>query len=338
MENLIKNPGLKHLAENIFLYLDYEDIINCQIVSESWNRFLENPMFWLKKWTRRGLSKENKIGWIKAIRLTKNIKIEHNIVSYMKKVMEKKICQDIPCYINAKAIKVVLKRRKSEEILGCIQLHAPESSDKEICGIILKAVAENNKKLVKILAPLVKDPNISNYIGTPIQFAVFEQNLEIIKILAPLTDNPNRTSDGNKYTPIYMAILHNNLEIIKILAPLVDNPNEPSPNGITPIWRAAAEGYTEIVKFLAPLSEFPNTPNPKGVTPIQIARNLGYQDIVQVLRPFEVKEEEKEETQRRKNNADKQLQDIKLLFGFFSMLFMFMLFTILFVFSLEKYF
>ena len=109
MENLIKNPGLKHLAENIFLYLDYEDIINCQIVSESWNGFLENPMFWLKKWTRRGLSKKNKIGWIKAIRLTKNIKIEHNIVSYMKKVMEKKICMDIPCYINAKAIKVVLK-------------------------------------------------------------------------------------------------------------------------------------------------------------------------------------------------------------------------------------
>ena len=82
MENLIKNPGLKHLAENIFLYLDYEDIINCQIVSESWNRFLENPMFWLKKWTRKGLSKKNKIDWIKAINLSReDIKIEHNIVS-----------------------------------------------------------------------------------------------------------------------------------------------------------------------------------------------------------------------------------------------------------------
>ena len=75
MENLIKNPGLKHLAENIFLYLDYEDIINCQIVSESWNGFLENPMFWLKKWTRRGLSKENKIGWIKQFDWQKTLKL-----------------------------------------------------------------------------------------------------------------------------------------------------------------------------------------------------------------------------------------------------------------------
>ena len=266
MESLIKNPGLKHLAENIFLYLDYEDIINCQIVSESWNGFLENPMFWLKKWTRKGLSKKNKIDWIKAINLSReDIKIEHNIVSYMKKIMEKKICQDIPCYINEKSVEKFLK---SEEILGSIQLLAPKNSDEGLCKNILLAVIWNSNKLVKILAPLVKDPNI------------------------------------------------------------------PSSNGITPIWLAAAKGYTEIVKNLAPLSEYPNTPNPEGVTPIQMARKLGYQDIVQVLRPFEVNEE----TQRRKNNADKQLQDIKLLFGFFSMLFMFMLFIILFVFSLEKYF
>ena len=185
MDGLIKKPGLKHLADNIFLYLDYEDIIICEVVDESWNRFLENPMFWLKKWTRKGLSKRNEIAWRKAIQLAgKNIEIEKNIVSYMKTVLKRKICMDIECYINEESIEKILKIRESEETLeifpndtalGSIQLLAHEISDQSLlCQKIHEAVIENNDKLVKILAPLLEDPNISNNYGcTPIQSAVF---------------------------------------------------------------------------------------------------------------------------------------------------------------------
>ena len=339
MEGFILNPGLKHLAENIFLYLDYEDIIICQLVNESWNGFLENPMFWLKKWTRRGLSKKNQIAWRKAIQLTgKNIEIEENIVLYMKTILKRKICMDIPCHIYEKSIEKFLKIRESKgtleifpleinnDTLGSIQLLAQENYDQiELCKKIHQAVIGNNNKLVKILTPLVEDPNVYNIGGcTPIQSAVFEENLEIIKILAPLTDNPNRTSTENrgvftKYNPIFIATGLDNLEIIKVLAPLVYDPNEPNSNGITPIWFAAGEGNKEIVKFLVPLSEFPNAPSTSpdalGLTPIQIANAFGYQDIVKLLRPFEGKIQ-------RKNNVRKQLQAFELFFGIFLILFL----------------
>ena len=80
MEKLINNPGLKHIAENIFLNLDYdEDIMSCQLINQFSKEILTTPMFWLKKWIRRGLSKDNQIAWKKAIQKTRNTRFENNI-------------------------------------------------------------------------------------------------------------------------------------------------------------------------------------------------------------------------------------------------------------------
>ena len=67
MEKII-NPGLQHLAESIFLNLNGEDLKACQLINRSANQILDNnPMFWIKKCTQKGLSKENKDDWIKAV-------------------------------------------------------------------------------------------------------------------------------------------------------------------------------------------------------------------------------------------------------------------------------
>ena len=71
MDKFINTPGLQHIAEHILLNLDHdEDIMNCQTVNQSCQKILTTPTFWLKKWIRKGLSKENQIAWKKAIQMT----------------------------------------------------------------------------------------------------------------------------------------------------------------------------------------------------------------------------------------------------------------------------
>ena len=48
MENIINNPGLQHLNENIFLNLNYEDLKKCQFINQSTKDIWKYPMFWIK--------------------------------------------------------------------------------------------------------------------------------------------------------------------------------------------------------------------------------------------------------------------------------------------------
>ena len=64
MEKIINNPGLQHLAENIFLNLNYEDLKSCELINQSTKLILENPMFWMKKFIQRKLPSENQKQWI----------------------------------------------------------------------------------------------------------------------------------------------------------------------------------------------------------------------------------------------------------------------------------
>ena len=79
MEKIINNSGLQHLAENIFLNLNYEALGECFNINSSCKAILENPLFWLKLFIRRGLSKENQKDWHRAIQLVKNTDLEKNI-------------------------------------------------------------------------------------------------------------------------------------------------------------------------------------------------------------------------------------------------------------------
>ena len=51
MEKILNNPGLVHLAENIFGNLADEDAEVCQDINQSSKQILENPMFWLRKFS-----------------------------------------------------------------------------------------------------------------------------------------------------------------------------------------------------------------------------------------------------------------------------------------------
>ena len=199
MEKIINNPGLQHLAENIFLNLNSADLKKCQLINQSASQILDNPLFWIKKLIQNGLSKENQEDWIEAIRLEMNSEKKKCIAAYLKmkwhlKKKNKNVFH-LPCYT-----KPVVQEDFRKKILN-------------ICGEWRPSTNENTE-IVKILAPLTDNPNVPDKNGdTPIHEAAFSGHAEIVKMLAPLTDNPNAP---NKYGETPIAITQN-AEIRRIL-------------------------------------------------------------------------------------------------------------------------
>ena len=266
MEKIIRNPGLQHLAEEVFWNLNVEDLKVCAQINQSCKQILQNPLFCLRKF--KNLSKENKEDWINDIQSVNNSDKGIAIISYLQLNYMDIALVDLPCYSNC-LLQNVFRNRICEIV------RQDKRSDEDI-------------ELVKILAPLTNTPNTPTGLHglTPIHGAAIIGHTEIVKILAPLTDNPN-ASDVVGKTPIYFAACHGHTEIVKILAPLIDNPNAPDVGGWTPIYLAALKGHTEIVKILAPLTENPNAPNKEGKTPLDMAESRGHNEIVQIFESFQ---------------------------------------------------
>ena len=141
MENIINNPGLQHLAENIFLNLNYEDLKKCKLINQSTKEILENPMFWIKKL----IPKENQKDWIKVIESEKNSEKETAIMSYLLWNLEKEDLVDLPCYTSPD-----VQDDFRKIIMECCEKWGLSDEDTEI---------------VKILAPLTENPNAPDRYG-----------------------------------------------------------------------------------------------------------------------------------------------------------------------------
>ena len=242
MNQIVNNPGLQHVIENVFLNLDFEGILSCQFINQSCHELLENPIFWLKKWRLRGLSKKNQEDWVKAIQMTRNTNFEKNVDLYIKKIIQYGHFVDVPCYINNNVL---------------------EKATRSNIGVAT-AFQQKDAGILQLLVPLNENwiDLIEGGDGwTPIHFAAFctyKEHIEVIKVLAPLMKNPNsKTQLGN--TPIMWAALGSpdlticqpwHAEVVKFLAPLTDNPNAPNKNQETPIDVAAKLGNNEIVRIL----------------------------------------------------------------------------------------
>ena len=97
MEKIVSNPGLQHLAENVFWNLNIEDLKICAQINQSCKQILENPMFWLRKFEY--LSKESQKEWVKIIQSVKNSDYEKIIISYLQWNLKKEVVvEDLPCF------------------------------------------------------------------------------------------------------------------------------------------------------------------------------------------------------------------------------------------------
>ena len=109
LENLVNIPGFQHLAENIFLSLNYDDLKSCQLLNRSSKRILDNPLFWLKKFVQRGVSRKNEMDWLTAIKLTRNTKLETNVLFYLRRCFKHQRLVDFPCFIDENVVSKSLK-------------------------------------------------------------------------------------------------------------------------------------------------------------------------------------------------------------------------------------
>ena len=160
MESIITNPGLQHLAEEIFWNLDVKNLKNCAQINQSCKQILQNPIFCLRKFEK--LSKKNQLDWIKVIQLVKNSDKGIAIICYLKWNLKKEIV-DPPCH-------------SSPAVQNDFRKKIWESCEKE-------KSSEENTEIVKILAPLTDNPNAPDDSGyTPIHEAALRGHTEIVKI------------------------------------------------------------------------------------------------------------------------------------------------------------
>ena len=164
MEKILNNPGLQHLAEKVFSNLEV-----CAMINQLSKQILENPIFWLKKFVSRGMSKKNETEWAKAIKSAKKYNKKKQILSYMKwHLMTPQEKVDFPF------------RPISNSVV-----------QKKFMKQIYEAVKDENTEIVRILAPLTKSNKASkNYEHDSINLAISKGHTEIIKILAPLINLP----------------------------------------------------------------------------------------------------------------------------------------------------
>ena len=216
-------------------------------------------MFWLKIWKfRRGLSRTNQAGWIQAIQMTRNTNLERNILAYIKRVITIGHFVDVPCYIDDEAIQnstgiFFFDVAFYERNLGILQLLSAQNFNEAEPGqmnspffIYLKVAArEGNVDVIKVLAPLIKNPNEFSF---PIDTAAIYGYLDIIKFLVPLKKYSISAPDFGRSTRIHLAIRYGHKDIVKFLAPL--SKDQKDLFGKTPIWIAHEIGREDIVKIL----------------------------------------------------------------------------------------
>ena len=229
MDQILNTQGFQHIVENIFLNLNYEDLLFSQLINNSCKKIIENPMFWLKKWRKRGLSKENEEDWANAIQITRNNpnNEEINALSYIKMVIKMGHFVDVPCYIitERKKLKKFMKKFPSAEF--SIQFRFRE------------AYYRRNTGMLQILAPLVKsildlgstDAMFCSYMYNVLYrlntftFAAYNGHTDVIKVLAPLSMKCQQSKMHYFSCAIILAVKSGHVEIIKFLAPLAENCN-----------------------------------------------------------------------------------------------------------------
>ena len=278
MDQILNNPGLQNITENIFLNLDDTDLQKCQCLNKSSQQILTNPMFWLKKW--KGLSKKSKKDWTKAIQITRNTHLEKNVLSYIKKAIKIGHIVDFPCYIDENVVEksniFTFETALTEKNLGILQI-----------SVLQTAFMERNLGMLQILIPMVHD-SIWEWIAIIlIGYAATNGFANVIKVLAPLIKNPITVSKYENMNTMHLAARNGKEEALKVLATFTDNFDLVDDfRGHTLMFCAALKGYVEIAKFLAPLMKNPNLPDKNGITPIQCAKREGHDELARILQSY----------------------------------------------------
>ena len=294
MEEIFNNPAYWLSMHQIFLNLNFEDLVACAQINKNSNEILKSPNFWIKKWI--GLTSADKTEWISILDVAKTTNQEQDVLKYIKRVIQRGHCVSVPCFINENDL-ARLAYLPETQILNDLETFSDLPEGQILVDLVNSALDEEEYGILQLLAPLIKnldalEKEFGEETRTPIIWASEVGDKNIVQILAPLMKKPNAPVEVI-WTPISIAAFYGHLGIVQFLAPLTKNSNSQDNDGHTPIHvaaqesspihMAAYEGHLEIVRFLASVVSDPNLPANDGCTPIHVAAEEGHVEIVRFL-------------------------------------------------------
>ena len=110
MEEFFTNPGLVHIGEKIFQNLDYQSLVICQNVCQTWKIIIENPDFWIKLFiTSKILDKESAA--------MENNKVNHETTSAVAAEWKYLIKKTFEASLKSNVLKVVIAQKETETFI-----------------------------------------------------------------------------------------------------------------------------------------------------------------------------------------------------------------------------
>ena len=205
IQHFISNPGLHHLAENIFRFVDNPTLAKCRGVSKEWNYFLEK--IWLLRhlnWflTEKKFAISTSLGGVKTMT---EINKEWSVILYY---LEK------PSSTIEDLIEVndFLQSIIYEDYTLFGPIHRP----------LLYAASKNQLNFLKVMAKIPINFNPTNYYGYNVLFqACLDGRTEIVDFLLEIAPMKKiDLMDKTFSTVLHAACRGKNVEIAKIL---IDN-------------------------------------------------------------------------------------------------------------------
>ena len=317
--NTIPFNHYPEIWDKIFLSLDYQSLLKCELVCKQWKEFLDNPMFWLKILKTMGQPLEISDAWKRLINNegTRIPKIEFTnclrkkfkdevITQKGKPEFFQRIFHDLnspPLHSAAyhghlEIVKLIHDLK--EDYDRPISKHYFTPNLKKYFNVaIFTAIYNGHNEIAKFLADQpreVQSPSVSVNGLTPLSIAVLRRNLELVQFFGARTTNFNFRERRRGQSLIHLSLKDFNVFKYMISLPGI-NPNLSDNEGQTPLQILCTKNFQptlffnqppeskeeiiEMVKILAPMAK--NTTFQHNNTPIHVAAEYGALEILEIL-------------------------------------------------------
>ena len=254
-----------HLSDDIFEYLDEENLANCVEVDRKWQTTIVNEKVYLKKKIEKRSKKSERFSKEWSMTLVKMpLKLLRRLAEYMI------YCHyDYECYNQRSSIEA--------DDFGC---KCFESAPIHV------AARRGDIELFQHIKVKTKNMSPKNWVEkTPLHYAAYEGHLEICKWYMKNTKGVNDTYN-NGGTALQLAAINDQVEIFKCLLENGGDLYSKNKFGQTMLHSAAESGCMKICKTIVEMPdgiEMMNTIDIYGRTPIFEAVEKGELEIVKFL-------------------------------------------------------
>ena len=209
--------NVPHVLEKIFFSLDFDSIISCRAVCESWNQLHSSDLYWAKA---------------------------------NEKLIEKKENQKKLCFHSWKGNAEEVRRIISSGINPNLSWADAKALGKGAIPL-LHAIIRGHDDVVKVLLDMGADPNRGTENGlTPLNFVKLHGNSTgVVKLLLEAGADPNKGND-NGIKPLHLAAGTCHTEMVRLLLDAGADPNAATVTGETPLLWATEHGHEDSVQLL----------------------------------------------------------------------------------------